>query len=178
VGAIGGGIVGFFLGVPIILIWEHLCKPKARRIAVREVPTNFGTLYKINFEFYGMFKGYYNPGVCQFEIKVDQRVIIGKWDEMPNPLKEDNLREFEPALVPTSYYLNLFPSKRYLIPVLHEENKKFSIFSAWWFGNDKGYDAGPDINNQSKIEVLLIGTGFTSILYSGSIESFIYLVQN
>jgi len=145
--AILGGFVGFIL-VWVVDFWKN---PKIKFDGFQKVKVNFGTLYKIKVK----ISGHINPGLSVINIKWKDGSVYAKWDENPNPLKDDSLNNFIPEMVPQTFYQNTFCGKTYLLPILHEDkNNKVTVFSGWWFGKDKGYGASvPELINISEIQL-------------------------
>jgi hypothetical protein len=151
-GALVGGVVGLLL----VLFWDWISRPRVSFLGFNKVNVNFGDLYKLRFKLSGRKK----PGICQLEIQWNGKSVKAKWDEAPNPLKNDDLNEFRPELVPATFYQTLFIEKEYQVPILHEDNGNLSIFSGWWFGRNNGYGDDPTINEEDKITLILSGNNF------------------
>ncbi len=156
-GALMGGIVGFVL----VKLWDLYSKPKVKILGF--VNTNFncgGELIKLKFK----ITGKQNPGVCQLELQWCDNSVKAKWDEAPNPIKNDDCNEFKPELVPATFYQPLFLNKEYNVPIIHKENinsvEKFTVFSGWWFGREKGYGPDPSIKKCCRLKITLSGNNF------------------
>ena len=147
--AIAGGVVGLIL----VELWDWLRRPKIREVGFEKVNVNFGVLYKLKFKIEG--KQY--PGICQLEIRWSNKSVKAKWDELPNPLQDDNIDSFRPELVPVTFYQPLFLKRKYSVPIIHkDDNERLSIFSGWWFGRDK-YGPDPYVTKSTQIELVLSG---------------------
>ena len=118
-----------------------------------QAPSRFGNLYKLKFK----VKGKNSPGLSRITINWFGESVFAKWDETPNPLRNDS--EFRPELVPATYDQPLFNGQEYLVPLIIENNGEYEIFSGWWFGKDKGYGPSPKIDSSTKIKVTLSGAG-------------------
>jgi len=143
--------LGGLMGLGLVCLIDFLRKPKIKFNGFQKIKVNFGTLYKIKVKIFG----HINPGLSAASIKWKDGSVYAKWDETPNPLKNDQLSNFTPEMVPQTFYQNTFCGKSYLLPILHEdENKKITVFSGWWFGRDKGYDASvPELMDTSEIQI-------------------------
>jgi len=170
--AIAGGIVGLIL----VEIWDKIKKPKVKYKFFRWEKVNFGYLLKIHF----MLIGKQHPGICQLEIKWDNKSVLAKWDESPAPLEvvEENgkqvdivqdedgdwvAKKFLPHSVPATYYQPLFLNKEYAVPILYKKENgatKFEIFSGWWFGRKEGYGPDARVTEDTKLTLILSGNNF------------------
>ena len=129
---------------------------KVKYIGFDKIVVNFGKLYKLKL----ILKGYSDPGTCSCEIIIDERNILAKWDECPNPLENDDLNKFLPEKVPSTFFQPLNIEKEYTIPIVIKENESYYIFDGWWFGKDRGYYTHPALESSSKITIILRGNKF------------------
>jgi len=161
------GLFSGLIGLLLVEIWDLIKRPKVRFLGFKGIKVNFGTLYKLNFKIYGK----QHPGICQLEIKWDEKSVKANWDETPNPIKEDKIikdkdgdwvpETFLPEVVPATFYQPLFLEKDYLVPIIHKDDKgQLSIFSGWWFGRKLGYSPDPKINESQRIVLILSGNNF------------------
>ena len=149
---LAGALIGWCLNR--LSVWS-------RRVQVNfhgfvKVPVNFGVLYKLVFS----LRGHTDPGECTCEIETAQGAIFAKWDEAPNPLKDDRLDSFVPELVPHTFHQKLYIGRRYSVPIIIDDNSKFYMFDAWWFGKSKGYYRFFPINESDELAIKLRGTNF------------------
>jgi len=152
---LGSAIVGGIIGLLLVLAWEWLTKPRIFwfNYSFIKEKVNFGTLYKLKFKVWGLR----SPGFCEFQIHWGRNMVRGKWDESPNPLHKDDLNQFEPALVPQSFFLPLMLKQYYTVPILHEDDKSLTVFSGWWFGRKMGYGPNPRINKKAQLTLIIKG---------------------
>lgn len=163
--ALAGGLTGLAL----VEIWDRIRKPKLEYKFFKWKKVNFGYLLKIHFKLVGK----QHPGICQLEIKWNDKSVFAKWDETANPIKEDNLEKdtegdwvpekFIPEAVPSTYYQPLFLKKEYSVPLLYSKQKdsqEFEIFSGWWFGRKEGYGPNIKVNKDTQMTLILSGSNF------------------
>jgi len=159
--AIWGGIIGFFL----VLIIEQLRKPKVKLIKFEYENFNVPQgLYKIKIKILPRFlmpKWFtYQPGITILEIRYRDKIQFAKWDEMPNPLRDDDPQKFEASMVPQTFYQMLFLDRFYSIPIIHKDKENnLSAFCGWWFGRNFGYGKEEDyqIDRSEKFCLILRG---------------------
>jgi hypothetical protein len=154
--ALVGALVGWILGFAFdrLITWS-------RRLRVvfegfEAVQTHFGTLYKMRFR----LKGYEEPGECSCELSTNGRTTFAKWDENPNPLRNDQLDAFAPEMVPTTFHQRLQVDSEYKIPVLVRSGEQLFVFDGWWFGRSAGYYTLPALAEESAVSIALRGSGF------------------
>jgi hypothetical protein len=155
---LGAAFIGGLIGLILVLLWEWLVRPRIFWFDYTFIKekVNFGILYKLKFK----VRGLRTPGFCECQIRYCGNFVRGKWDDLPNPLRDDDLNSFEPSLVPQTFFLPLMLGQYYTIPVLHEdENEKLTVFSGWWFGRRNGLPYGPDpsVNNNTEIKLIIKG---------------------
>ncbi|MEW8332898.1 MAG: hypothetical protein AB2558_20465 [Candidatus Thiodiazotropha sp.] len=153
---IAGGIVGFFL----VFLVDFIKKPRVKDLGFSVEKVNFGTLYKVRFK----LKGKSTPGLTRMTISWCCNKVFAKWDEAPNPIDEDDMKKFNPVLVPSTYDQPIFCGNEYNVPIVINDNSKYEIFSGWWFGKNKGYGPDPSLNSSTKITLTL--TGGSGLLWS------------
>jgi hypothetical protein len=153
VGSILGGICGLCLVYGVDWLRKIQLKDKG---FVRE-QSIMGELYKFKF----ILKGSFEPGVCCCEIFSKQGNSFAKWDETPNPLKGDDLKEFIPEMVPSTYYQNLYLNREYTIPIIIKDKEEYYIFNGWWFGKSKGYYGLQLLKPNDIIKILIRGNTFS-----------------
>lgn len=120
------------------------------------VHVNFGTLYKLKFRVEGG-----DPGECCCEIFAGGDPSFAKWDETPNPLRDDQLNSFAPEMVPATFNNRVYEARPYTIPILIGVNGQLSVFSAYWFGRHAGYYNQPPLSDQSEVRIVLRGSRLT-----------------
>ncbi len=149
---IAGGLVGLFL----VYLVDWLWRPKVTELGFRKEKVNFGTLYKVGFR----LKGRKEPGLCSLEIEWCGNRVFAKWDETPNPLKDDEIDKFVPERVPQTFYQPIFSKREYYVPILIEPDNTGNkeVFSGWWFGKKKGYGPDPAIKDNAKVSLTLTGS--------------------
>ena len=127
-----------------------------------------------------MLIGKQHPGICQLEIKWNNKSVLAKWDETPAPLevveengeREDIIKDkdgdwiakkFLPHSVPVTYYQPLFLKKEYAVPIIYKKekaSKEFEIFSGWWFGRKEGYEPDVKVTKDTQLTLILSGNNF------------------
>lgn len=176
--AILGGLIGYIL----VILAELYKRPKAKFAGFEKTIFNIGgtangnaNLYKIIFKT-SSSTGF---GLSQIIIKHGEKNTYAKWDENPNPVLADNAQSFLPELVPLTTSLFLYPKQTYKVPILHEDGDgKYTIFSGWWFGKEKGYGHYNFIaKKEDKITIEIVGQNIIKTIYSGTIDNIINEVQ-
>jgi hypothetical protein len=154
--ALAGALVGWILGFAIdrLIIWSR--QVKVAFTGFEAVQTNFGTLYKMRFN----LKGYDDPGECSCELTTNAHTTFAKWDECPNPLRDDRLDAFVPEMVPATFHQRLYVSREYHIPILVKPNNEIFVFDGWWFGRNAGYYTQRALIRESVVDITLRGSGF------------------
>lgn len=152
VGTLVGWVVGFALDR--LIIWSRHIKVAFE--GFESVQTNFGTLYKMRFT----LKGYEDPGHCSCEMTFNSYTTFAKWDERPNPLRNDRLDDFVPEMVPATFHERLHIGRSYLLPLLIKSENNLYIFNAWWFGRCSGYYTLPPLDLNNTLSVSIRGSGF------------------
>ena len=151
-----GGIVGALFGFLLVRVCDCSRKATLCFIGFKKESVSFGVLYKLRF----IVKGYFDPGVACIKIGSKGYSTFAKWDEMPNPLKGDNLSDFIPEMVPSTYFQPIFLNTEYCVPVIIEEsnngNKRF-VFDGWWFGKGKGYYHGQELREGEELTLNVLG---------------------
>ena len=151
-----GGLLGTLLGFLLVKISDWSRKARLHFSGFKKCDVNFGTLYKISFT----VKGCFDPGISCIRITSKGYSAFAKWDEAPNPLKDDKLESFISEMVPSTYYQPIFLKKEYRVPVVIEENnngKKLFIFDGWWFGKGKGYYKGQELSKEEELTLNVLG---------------------
>lgn len=154
--ALVGALVGWLLGFAFDRLVNWSRRVKVSVIKFDSVPTNFGILYKMRFK----LKGYDNPGECSCEFASGLHTTFAKWDEAPNPLRNDRLDAFVPEMVPATVHRRLHVGREYSVPMLVKDNSQFYIFDGWWFGRKVGYYKLPPLKQESMVSVTLRGNSF------------------
>lgn len=159
---IASAVLSGVIALLLVLLWEWLTKPRllSRNYKFKKEKVNFGTLYKIEFKICGLR----SPGFCEFQIHWDGKMVRAKWDDLPNPVRDDNLAKFEPTLVPQTFFLPLMIGQKYTVPIVHEDdNGELTIFSGWWFGRRNNLPYGPDpkINEKTTLKLILKGNNLS-----------------
>lgn len=159
---LGGVIIGGIVGLVLVLFWNWLTKPRLFFWNYKFVKeqTRLGILYKIKFKVWG----FRSPGFCEFQIHWCGNMVRGNWDDLPNPLREDNLDNFEPAYVPQTFFLPVMIDQQYSIPIIHEsETGELTIFSGWWFGRrlNLKYGPNPGVNDKTMLRLVLRGNSLS-----------------
>jgi hypothetical protein len=152
IGALVGWLLGF--GFDRLILWSRRVKVEFK--GFESVQTNFGILYKMRLE----LKGHEDPGECSCEIKINNYTTFAKWDETPNPLREDRLTEFVPEMVPTTFHQHLYVDREYYIPIIVKTGNTIFVFDGWWFGRSAGYYKQPPIIPHSILSMSVRGSGF------------------
>ena len=151
-GALLGTLVSFF----VVKISDYSRKARLRFLGFEEKEVNFGILYKLRF----VIKGYNDPGIACIRIDSKGYSTFANWDEAPNPLKKDNIKDFIPEMVPSTYFQPIFLKKEYKVPVIikeKEEDNKYFIFDGWWFGKPDGYYLGEELVESNEITLNVLG---------------------
>ncbi len=148
---LAGGVVG--LGLVYLVNW--LWRPRVKFLGFTKSRANFGTLYKLRFK----LKGRSAPGFCGLQIEWSGGNILAKWDETPNPVRGDDPRQFEAALVPATFYQPLFLGREYAVPIVIEHDGRQEIFSGWWFGREMGYGPDPRLPDSDRVRLTILGGG-------------------
>ncbi|MBI2884161.1 MAG: hypothetical protein HYY11_09725 [Candidatus Methylomirabilis oxyfera] len=154
--ALVGALVGWILGFTFdrLIIWSRRVRVAFAGFEI--VETDFGTLYKMRFK----LKGYEDPGECSCELTTNAHTTFAKWDECPNPLRNDRLNAFVPEMVPATFHQRLHVGREYHIPILVKPNNEFFVFDGWWFGRNAGYYTQPALARESVVAITLRGSGF------------------
>lgn len=151
-----GILVGWLFGFASdrLILWSR--HVKVEFLGFVPVQTNFGTLYKMRFQ----LKGHENPGECSCEIKANDYTTFAKWDETPNPLREDRLSDFAPELVPMTFRQRLHIGREYCVPLLVKVENGVFVFDGWWFGRGAGYYNQPSLRPRNVLSVSVQGSSF------------------
>ena len=148
-----GAIIGLF----VTQIYSYLIRAKIKKCNYNFIISEFnlGKLIKLNFKISGKIP----PGICSLLIKYNNKEQYANWDQLPNPLKNDQAGQFAPELVPQTYYLPLSLGVEYVVPVLIQPTNKteWNIFSGWWFDASGSYDERKQVNINSDIILELYG---------------------
>src|SRR5262249_12433116 len=115
---------------------------------------NFGTLYKMRFRLEGA-----DPGVSRCEISVGGNSTSAKWDERPNPLRDDDLSQFVAGMVPDTYDQRLYVDVPYTVPILVSAGGVVTVFDGWWFGRHLGYGNHQPLDADARVRITLRGSG-------------------
>lgn len=155
--ALVGALVGWILGFAFdrFILWSR--RVKVQFLGFESVQTNFGVLHKIRFR----LKGHEDPGEANCEIGAHGHVTLAKWDETPNPLRNDRLDAFAPEMVPMTFFHRLHVGKEYRIPLAISVDEGVFVFDGWWFGRGTGYYKQSPLKPEDTITVSLRGNGFT-----------------
>ncbi len=155
--ALVGALVGWLLGFAFnrFIIWSR--RVKVSFVKFDSVPTNFGILYKMRFK----LKGYDDPGECSCQLSSGSHTTFAKWDEAPNPLRNDRLDAFVPEMVPATFHRRLHVGREYSVPILVKNDSQLYIFDGWWFGRNVGYYKLSPLKQESIVSVVLRGNSFT-----------------
>lgn len=151
-----GALVGWILGFAFdrLIIWSR--RVRVAFAGFEAAQTNFGTLYKMRFK----LKGYEDPGECSCELTTNAYATFAKWDECPNPLRNDRLDAFVPEMVPATFHQRLHVGREYHIPILVRPDNEFFVFDGWWFGRQAGYYTQLALVLESVVVITLRGSGF------------------
>jgi hypothetical protein len=151
-----GALVGWILGFAFdrLIIWSR--RVKVAFEGFESVQTNFGILYKMRFK----LRGYEDPGHCSCEMTVNSYTTFAKWDESPNPLRDDRLDAFVPEIVPATFHQYLHVGREYCVPLLIKTEDGFYVFDGWWFGRASGYYSQPPLDQNSLVSVSIRGSRF------------------
>lgn len=154
--ALVGALVGWILGFAFdrLILWSR--RVKVEFVGFESVQTNFGTLYKMQFK----LKGHEDPGECSCELKANDYTTFAKWDESPNPLREDRLTDFVPEMVPMTFHQRLHVGREYHLPFIVKVENELFVFDGWWFGRSVGYYKQPPLGHQSTLSASIRGSGF------------------
>jgi hypothetical protein len=154
--ALVGALVGWILGFAFdrLIVWSR--RVKVEFLGFESVQTNFGTLYKMRFR----LKGHEDPGECSCEINSNNHTTFAKWDETPNPLRDDSLEDFVPDMVPMTFHQRLHIGREYRVPLVVNVNNEFFVFDGWWFGRRAGYYKQPTLHSRGTVAVSVRGSGF------------------
>lgn len=154
ISAITGGLIGLFL----VIVYEAFTKPRIYPWNWKIIKEDFnlgfsedpGENYKIKFKVCGLR----SPGFCVVKIIWSGNVVKAKWDDVPNPLRNDNPNEFVAELVPQTYLNTIMLEEFYAVPIFNiDKNNKISIFDGWWFGKRLNMPYGPNPVIDKYIEV-------------------------
>lgn len=147
-------IVGALVGVAFdrLVIWFRRVKVDFAGFASAQ--TNFGTLYKMRL------KGHEDPGDCSCEINANNYTTFANWDETPNPLRNDQLSDFVPEMVPMTFHERLHIGREYRLPLIVKVENGLFVFDGWWFGRNVGYYNQPPLRTQNVLSVSVRGSGF------------------
>jgi len=158
-------LLGGIIGLALVKLVDWIRRPKLKFLGFGIVPVSFGKLVKLSFK----LDGGINPGVGCCEIVTNsEKTCYAKWDESPNPLKNDKLGDFVPEKVPATYYQTLFLKKIYSVPILIEDpasipqltQSPYRIFNAWWFGKGQGYYIEQPMKYSDFLTIIVRGNGF------------------
>lgn len=154
--ALVGALVGWILGFAFdrLILWSR--RVKVDFVGFESVQTNFGTLYKMRLK----LKGHEDPGECSCELKANDYTTFAKWDESPNPLRQDRLNDFLPEKVPETFHQRLHIGREYHLPFLVKVENEIFVFDAWWFGRSVGYYTQPPLKHESALSASIRGRGF------------------
>jgi hypothetical protein len=154
--ALVGALVGWVLGFAFdrLVLWSR--RVKVDFLGFESVQTNFGTLYKMRFR----LKGHEDPRECSCEITANNHITFAKWDETPNPLREDRLSDFVPEMVPMTFHQRLQVGREYRLPLVVKVENKLFVFDGWWFGRGACYYKQPPLRPGSVLSMSVRGSGF------------------
>ncbi|MGF1615474.1 MAG: hypothetical protein ACFCVA_16635 [Gammaproteobacteria bacterium] len=152
VGALVDWILGF--GLDRLILWSR--RTRLQLLGFESVQTNFGTLHKIRFR----VEGHADPGECSCEIKSNKYITFAKWDETPNPLRNDRLESFVPDMVPMTFNHHVHTGREYRIPLVVRHDGGRFVFDGWWFGRSAGYYNQPALQPRGTLEVSIRGSDF------------------
>lgn len=154
--AIIAALVGVLFSFFVVKISDCSRKPRLRFLGFEDFKIDNVTLYKLNFT----IKGYYDPGIACIRIEGKGYNTFAKWDEAPNPLKNDDTNSFIPEMVPSTYFLPLFLRIEYKVPIIikeRQEDNRYFIFDGWWFGKTRGYYLGKELIESDEITLNVFG---------------------
>lgn len=147
-------ILGAVLGIIFSEIITWIKRPRIKFIKFDKSSFNDGgKLLRINFS----VKGKSSPGISTILIKSPRSQYNAKWDETPNPLSGDKFDQFEPNLVPQTYYQPLLNNQEYNVPFIHLKDGQMTLFCGWWYGKDYGYAYNLEVLESDEIILELLG---------------------
>src|ERR1700722_14926399 len=127
-------------------------RPSVDFVGFSTVEANFGILYKMRFRITQA-----DPGECRCDIRVGEQTFSAKWDETPNPVRNDHPTQFAAEMVPATRLCRLYMDCDYQIPILIRSGGATTVFDGWWFGRHLHYGSHPTLDDATVVSITLRG---------------------